>query len=148
VQPVAEFGNNTVKIPSSPVSYCEKMSLQPEELLLYALIKMSSGDDFNFAKGSPEKFVYISKVYDVYGINFNGIGLRNYFYRSTNNLRKGLGKYKGQLRWKFYSKIIQSVIRTHRSALTDLLELKPVSDQSVRDLRDDCFELECLSVLK
>ena len=148
VQPVAEFGNNTVKIPSSQVSYCEKMSLQPEELLLYALIKMSSGDDFNFAKGSPEKFVYISRaVYDVYGINFNGIGLRNYFYRSTNNLTKGLGKYKGLLRWKFYSKNIQSVIRTHRSALTDLLELKPVSDQSVRDLRD-CFELECLSVLK
>ena len=63
-----------------------------------------------------------------------------------NNLTKGLGKYEGRLRWKFYSKNIQSVITAHRSALTDLLVLKPVSDQSVRDLRD-CFELECLSVL-
>ena len=47
-----------------------------------------------------------------------------------NNLTKGLGKYQGRLRWKFYSKNIQSVITAHRSALTDLLVLKPVSDQS------------------
>ena len=148
VQPVAEGGDNIVKIPVSPVTYCEKMLLQPEELLLYALIKISSNnDDFNFAKGSPEKFVHISRaVYNVYGINFTGNDLRNYFYRSMNNLTKGLGKYQGRLRWKFYSKNIQSVITAHRSALTDLLVLKPVSDQSVRDLRD-CFELECLSVL-
>ena len=148
VQPVAEFRDNIVKISVSPVSYCEKMLFQPEELLLYALIKISSNnDDFNFAKGSPEKFVYISRaVYNVYGINFTGNDLRNYFYRSINNLTKGLGKYHGRLRWKFYSKNIQSVITAHRSALTDLLVLKPVSDQSVRDLRD-CFELECLSVL-
>ena len=147
VQPVAEFGDNIVKISVSPVSYCEKMLFQPE-FLLYALIKISSNnDDFNFAKGSPEKFVYISRaVYNVYGINFTGNDLRNYFYRSINNLTKGLGKYQGRLRWKFYSKNIQSVITAHRSALTDLLVLKPVSDQSVRDLRD-CFELECLSVL-
>lgn len=148
VQPVAEGGDNIIKIPVSPVTYCEKMLLQPEELLLYALIKISSNnDDFNFAKGSPEKFVYISRaVYNVYGINFTGNDLRNYFYRSMNNLTKGLGKYQGRLRRKFYSKNIQSVITAHRSALTDLLVLKPVSDQSVRDLRD-CFELECLSVL-
>ena len=148
VQPVAEFGDNIVKIPVSPVSYCEKMLLQPEELLLYALIKISSNnEDFTFAKGSPEKFVYISRaVYNVYGISFTGNDLRNYFYRSMNNLTKGLGKYQGRLRWKFYSKTIQSVITSHRSALTDLLVFKPVSDQSIRDLRD-CFELECLSVL-
>ena len=30
VQPVEEFGDNIVKIPVSPVSYCEKMLLQPE----------------------------------------------------------------------------------------------------------------------
>ena len=103
----------------------------------YPLIKISSNnDDFNFAKGSPEKFVYISRaVYNVYAINFTGNDLRNYFYQSMNNLTKGLGKYQGRLRWKFYSKNIQSVITAHRSALTDLLVLKPVSDQSVRDLR-------------
>ena len=63
VQSVAEFGDSIVKIPVSPVSYSEKMLVQPEELLLYALIKISSSDEvFNFAKGSPEKFVYISRA--------------------------------------------------------------------------------------
>ena len=120
------------------------MLLQPEELLLCINQDLLY---FNVAKGSPEKFVYISRAaYNVYEINFTGNDLRNCFYQSMNNLTKDLGKYQGRLRWKFYSKTIQSVITSHRSALTDLLVFKPLSDQSVRDLHD-CFELECLSVL-
>lgn len=78
IQPVADFGNNTLKIPLSPVSYCEEMLLQPKELFLCALIKISSGDDFiNFAKGSPEKFVRISRAaYNVYGINLSRMGCK------------------------------------------------------------------------
>ena len=108
-QPVAEFGDSTLKIPSQSVFYSEKMSLQPEEL--YSLIKLHSGD-FNFAKGFPEKFSCISRAI-YYGINFDCTSLRNYFYRSFNNLRKGLGKYAGRLRWKYYFQNIQIVIRTH-----------------------------------
>ena len=34
-QPIAEFGDSTLKIPSQSVFYSKKMSLQPEELLLF-----------------------------------------------------------------------------------------------------------------
>ena len=145
-QPVAEFGDSTLKIPSQSVFYSEKMSLQPEELL-YSLIKLHSGDNFNFAKGSPEKFSCISRaIYNVYGINFDCTSLRNYFYRSFNNLRKGLGKHAGRLRWKYYSQNIQIVIRTHETDLQNLLQSETVNYELYNDLRV-CVEHECLSAL-
>ena len=146
-QPVAEFGDSTLKIPSQSVFYSEKMSLQPEELLLYSLIKLHSGDNFNFAKGSPEKFSCISRaIYNVYGINFDCTSLRNYFYRSFNNLRKGVGKYAGRLRWKYYSQNVQIVIRTHETDLQNLLQSETVNYELYNDLRV-CVEHECLSAL-
>ena len=132
-QPVAEIGESSLKMPFQSVFYSEKMPLQPEELLLYSLIKLHSGDDFNFAKGCPEKFSCIYRaIYNVYGINFDCTSLRNYFYRSFNNLRKGLRKYARRLRWKYYSQNIQIVIRTHES---DLKKSESANYELYNDLR-------------
>ena len=107
------------------------MSLQPEELLLYSLIKLHSGDNFNFAKGPPEKFSCILRaIYNVYGINFDCTSLRNYFDRYFNNLRK----YAGRLRCKHYSQNIQIVIRTHETDLENLLQSETVNYELYNDL--------------
>lgn len=146
-QPVAEFGNGWLKTPPSPLAYSERIILQPEELLVYSLIKISSPDGkINAVKGYfPEKFSGISKaVYDVYGIRFDCTNLRNYFYRSINNLTKGLGKYKGLLRWKFYNKNVEKIVTTYNSILINLLlDSKSLSAQNYHDLRN-CLESECL----
>ena len=67
------------------------------------------------------------------------------FYRSFNNLRKGLGKYAGRLRWKYYSQK-QIVIRTHQTDLQNLLQSETVNCELYNDLRV-CVEHECLSAL-
>ena len=41
-QPVADFGNCFVNTETTPIEYCGKITLQPEELLLYCLVKISS----------------------------------------------------------------------------------------------------------
>ena len=54
----------------SPVSYCEKMLLQPEELLLYALIKISSNnDDFNLQKALLRNlYIYLEQYTTFMGL--------------------------------------------------------------------------------
>ena len=90
---------------TTALEYSSGLPLQPEELLLYSLIKISvPGNNINSVKGySPEKFEGVSNaVWDVYGIHFDCVSLRNYFYRSITNSTKGLGKFKGILRWKYF----------------------------------------------
>ena len=56
-QPVADFANCFVNTEKTPIEYCGKITLQPEELLLYCLVKISSpGSNINLAKGyTPQK---------------------------------------------------------------------------------------------
>ena len=110
-QPVADFANCFVNTDTTPIEYCGKITLQPEELFLYCLVKISSpGSNINLAKGyTPEKYLGITQaVYNVYGIRFDCVNIQNYLYRSIN-LKKGLGKYNGYLRWKFYSSYIKII---------------------------------------
>ena len=123
-QPVADFANCFVNTEVTPIEYCGKITLQPEELLLYCLGKISSpGSNINLAKGyTPGKYLGITQaVSNVYGIRFDCVNIQNYFYRSINNLKKGLGKYNGYLRWKFYSSYIGRIISTHQTLLLNLL---------------------------
>lgn len=91
VHPVAEYQslfNNTV--PTS-VKYDGKIPLQPEELLLYSLINVVSSK--KLASIKAEEYVNVSKaIYVVFGVRFDCQSIRNYFYRSVNNVTKGLGK--------------------------------------------------------
>ena len=84
--------------------YNGKLSLQLEELLLYSLPLVQI---CNFTIGSPQKFPDVWKaICNVYDINFDCISLRNYFYRSSNNLTKG------KLRWKYYFALNECEIKT------------------------------------
>ena len=151
-QPVADFANCFVNTETTPIEYCGKITLQPEELLLYCLVKISSpGSNINLAKGyTPEKYLGITQaVYNVYGIRFDCVHIQNYFYRSINNLKKGLGKYNGYLRWKFYSSYIERISSTHQTLLLNLLLNSGFTNMpgNFDDLRSD-IESECLSSLE
>ena len=129
-QPVAFIGNTDYHPPTTPLEYSSGLPLQPEELLLYCLIKISSpGHSINSVKGySPEKFEQVSNaIRDVYSIHFDCVKLRNYVYRSVNNQRKGLGKFKGVLRWKYYTQYVDRIITKHQKVLINLLNRLQVS---------------------
>ena len=125
---------------TTALEYSSGLPLQPEELLLYSLIKISvPGNNINSVKGySPEKFGGVSNaVWDVYGIHFDCVSLRNYFYRSITNSTKGLGKFKGILRWKYFHLNIDDTIKKHQQVLINLLiNNHEVSAQDYKNLRD------------
>ena len=51
-QPVADFEDGFAKTVPTPIRYCSELPLQPEELLLYCLVKVSSPPgNIGFAKG-------------------------------------------------------------------------------------------------
>ncbi|CAH3167678.1 unnamed protein product, partial [Porites evermanni] len=64
--------------------------LVEEELLLYSLAY----------------YPIVNAIVSVYHVQFDINDLRNYFYRVTNNLVKGLGKVKGTVRWNYYKKVL------------------------------------------
>lgn len=154
-QPVADFANCFANTEPTPAQYCGKMSLQPEELLLYCLVKLvATNGNINLTKGfTAEKYFGITQaVYNVCGVRFDCANLQNYFYRSTNNLTKGLGKYHGYLRWKFYSNYIERIISTHQTLLLQSLVQTQSSEFSNRPCKYDelnrDLENECLSCLE
>ena len=134
IHPVAEYQslfNNTV--PTS-VKYDGKIPLQPEELLLYSLINVVSSK--KLASIKAEEYVNVSKaIYVVFGVRFDCQSIRNYCYRSVNNVTKGLGKYDGYLRWKFYAKSIQKIVANHECMLIDLFEADLCVNEARRVLR-------------
>lgn len=75
--------------------------LVEEELLLYSLAVTAFPDNgFNLKLKSKEEYYPIVNAIDsVYHVQFDINDLRNYFYRVTNNLVKGLGKVNGKVRW-------------------------------------------------
>ena len=147
-QPVAFLGNTDYHPPTTPQEYISGLPLQPEELLLYCLIKISSpGHSINSVKGySPEKFEQVSNAtWDVYGIHFDCVKLRNYIYRSANIQRKGLGKFKGVLRWKYYTQYVDRIITKHQKVLISLLNNNPQATQDCKDLCDALSEASVLA---
>lgn len=147
IHPVAQYQslfNNTV--PTS-VNYNGKIPLQPEELLLYSLINVVSSK--KLASIKAEEYVNVSKaIYVVFGVRFDCQSIRNYFYRSVNNMTKGLGKYDGYLRWKFYHKSIQKIAANHECMLIDLLEADVFCDATKYDKLRSIIENECLVCLQ
>ena len=123
-----------------PLEYSSGLPLQPEVLLLYRLIKISvPGNNINSVKGySPEKFEGVSNaVWDVYGIHLDCVSLRNCFYRSITNSTKGLGKFKGILRWKYFHLNVDETIEKHQQVFINLLiNNHEVSAQDYKNLRD------------
>ena len=150
-QPVADFEDGFAKTVPTPIRYCSELPLQPEELLLYCLVKVSSPPgNIGFAKGlTADICLSISKaIHNVYGIHFDCANIRNYFYRSINNLTKGLGKCNGYLRWSFYCNYIEQIIAKHQTLLLNLMlnsEFSSIGNYD--DLRRD-LETECLSSLE
>ena len=103
----------------------------------------------NLARCSPEKYAGISfAIYKVYGVCFKCKHIQNYYYRSINNLSKGLGKFNGCLRWKFYSNYIERIVSKHQQTIHSLfLDSSLNSDiQNFDDFKKD-LEAECLSSL-
>ena len=80
-------------------------------------------------------------------MRFDCQSIRNYFYRSVNNVTKGLGKYDGYLRWKFNSKSIQKIVSNHEDVLIDLLKAD-CCDTMKYDKLHCIVETECLICLQ
>ena len=149
LQPCADFENYISNVEPTSIQYCGKITLQPEELLLYALVNVSVPPGTNLARCSPEKYAGISfAIYKVYGVCFKCKHIQNYYYRSINNLSKGLGKFNGCLRWKFYSNYIERIVSKHQQTIHSLfLDSSLNSDiQNFDDFKKD-LEAECLSSL-
>jgi hypothetical protein len=123
------------------VKYDGKIPLQPEEPLLYSLINVVSSK--KLASIKAEEYVNVSKaIYIAFGVRFDCQSILNYFYRF-----KGLGKYDGYLRWKFYAKSIQKIVANHECMLIDLLEAD-FCDTTKYDRLRNIIESECLGCLQ
>lgn len=147
LQPCADFESFMANAEPTSIQYCGKISLQPEELLMYALVNLSVPPGTNLARCSLEKLAGVSfGVYKVYGIYFNCKHIQNFFYRSTNNLCKGLGKFNGYLRWKYFSNYIERIVSKHQQALHSLFVDSDDNSQCFDDLKND-LESQCLSSL-
>ena len=94
-----------------------------------------------------EEYVNVSKaiffIYVVFGVRFDCQSIRNYFYRSVNNVTKGLGKYDGYLSLKFYFKSIQKIVANSEYVLIDLLKADFCDTMKYDKLRS-IIETECL----
>ena len=105
----------------SPLNFKSGKNLVEEELLLYTLLHQRFIST-PFKAWSEEKYDNInSAIRKVYGFAYKNVSVRNYFYKASNNVIKGLGKERGRLRWKFYHNIIKSVLEKHDSTLANLL---------------------------
>ena len=105
----------------SPLNFKSGKNLVEEELLLYTLLHKRFIST-PFKAWSGEKYDNInSAIRKVYGFAYKNVSVRNYFYKASNNLIKGLGKERGRLLWKFYHNIIRSVLEKHDSTLANLL---------------------------
>ena len=141
LQPVASTDDSKFRPVATPLEYSDGLPLQPEELLLYSLMKICApGNNINSVKGfSPEKFQGVSNaIWNVCAVYFNCVTLRNYFYRSINNAKKGLGKFKGILRWRYFNHDVDIISVKYHQVLVNLLTNNySVSAQSYKDLKDD-----------
>lgn len=114
LQPVRDFKSIFAETEPNSIQYDSKIPLLPEDLLLYWLANIVFSSKFYFPF-QPKKYYCLSKaVYMVYGVRLDCKGMQNYFYQSViNNLSKGLGKFDGHLRGKFYSNNIKNVVIKH-----------------------------------
>ena len=147
LQPVHDFESIFAEAEPIFLQYNGKIPLQPEELLLYCLTNVVFSSKCHFPV-QPEKYYCLSKaVYMVYGVKFDCKGMQNYFYRSVNNLSKGLGKFDGHLRWKFYSNSIKNIVTKHQSFLLKLLDSEICDSLNCDDLKME-IESECMTCLR
>ena len=78
------------------------MFLQPEELLLYSLVNVALPPGTKLGMCSAEKYAGISlAIYKLYGVYFPCVNIKMYFYRSINNVTKGLGNLMESLGGNF-----------------------------------------------
>jgi hypothetical protein len=148
-QPVADFESLYKNADPTPLAYNGKIPLQPEELLLYSLlnVSLSSKSIYSVKSYTAEKFLDVARaVYVVCGVRFDCPSIQNYFYRAINNLTKGLGKYKGRLRWNFYSDCITQIATKHRPLLCCVLTSGLCNQQNYCELKQD-LENQCLKCL-
>lgn len=148
LQPVNDFESIFAEAEPTPLQYNGKIPLQPEELLLYSLLNTHTPSSKSNCSFQPQKYYYVSKaVYVVYGVRFDCKGIQNYFYRSTNNLQKGLGKFDGHLRWRYYSSNIEHITSKHQLLLLKLLDSEISDSPNCDDLKAE-IESECLACLR
>ena len=94
-----------------PVQFKSGMPLTPEELLLYASMKICF-PKYTFKCHSMDKYnVIVNVLRSCCGITFRNYSIRNYFYQASNDIVRGLGKEKGILRWRW---IVSIPITTQR----------------------------------
>ena len=147
LQPVNDFDGIFGEVEPTSLQYNGKIALQPEERLLYCLKNVVFASKSRFPV-QPAKYYCLSKaVYIVYGVRFDCKGIQNYFYRSMNNLSKGLGKFDGHLRWKFYLNSIQKIVTKHQVSLLKHLDSE-ISDIPNCDELKMSIESKCLAYLQ
>jgi hypothetical protein len=147
LQPVNDFDSIFAEAEPTSLQYNGKIPLQPEELLLYCLTDVVFPSKSHFPV-QPKQYYYLSRaVYIVYGVRFDCKGIQNYFYRSINNLSKGLGKFDGHLRWKFYLNSIQKIVTKQQSFLLKLLDSEMCDILNCDELKM-AIENECLACLQ
>ena len=126
---------------NQPLLFKTGIPLTPEELLLYSSVKICFPIN-TFRLHSFEKYEGVIDVLKVCcGFTVTSRAISNYFYRSSNNIIRGLGKEKGKLRWKFFKKNIDNVISSVSGAVQNLLNgiVNDCDIQSVlRCLKNEC----------
>ena len=124
--------------------------LVEEELLLYWLTVTAFPDNgFNLKLKSKEKYYPIVNAIDsVYHVQFDINDFRNYFYRVTNNLVKGLGKVNGTVHWMYYKKSVVEVLNGFKPVLEELLiDSNSVERDRVENLRS-VLSKECSKLVE
>ena len=90
----------------------------------------------------------MNAIDSVYHVQFDINDLRNYFYRVTNNLVKGLGKVNGTVRWMYYKKSVVEVLNGFKPVLEELLiDSNSVERDRVENLRS-VLSKECSKLVE
>ncbi|CAH3137903.1 unnamed protein product, partial [Porites lobata] len=106
--------------------------LVEEELLLYSLTY----------------YPMVNAIDSVYHVQFDINDLRNYFYRVTNNLVKGLGIVNGTVHWMYYKESAVEVLNGFKPVLEELLiDSNSVERDRVENLRS-VLSKECSKLVE
>ena len=98
-------------------------TLSPEELLLYALMKISFKTSTFSRHHTMSRYTPISRAISrVCGIYFKAMSIRQYFPMvSGNKFKSYVGKENGVVRWKYFECEIEKFIQTSEGNLMKLL---------------------------